>query len=133
MLRAAYFRFVATVIVAITCAACRSAPKQEAKQPQVGWRSIGSWSGQGNTQTDSFNIESTQWRIKWETTGAGAFTLVVHSAVSGRPILAAVDHNGAGKGIAYVTEDPRLYHLVIESSSVDWSIQVEEAVVGYPL
>jgi hypothetical protein len=29
-----------------------------------------------------------------------------------------------------VTEDPRLYHLVIDSDGVDWSIKVEEAVVG---
>jgi hypothetical protein len=29
-----------------------------------------------------------------------------------------------------VTEDPRLYHLVIDSGGVDWTVQVEEAVVG---
>ena len=38
--------------------------------------------------------------------------------------------SGNGRGVAYVTEDPRLYHLVIESGGVDWSIAVEEAVVG---
>jgi hypothetical protein len=86
-------------------------------------------------QTDSFNIESTQWRIKWETNGAGSpdagtFHLVVHSAVSGRPIQDAVQHQGNGRGVAYVTEDPRLYHLVIDSAGVDWTVQVEEAVVG---
>jgi len=42
----------------------------------------------------------------------------------------AVEHRGDGRGVAYVTEDPRLYHLVIESSGVDWSIAVEEAVAG---
>ena len=102
---------------------------------QIGWRPIDSWTGRGDTQTDSFNIESTQWRIKWETkgaapSGAGSFHVVVHSAVSGRPIAEAVDHHGDGKGVAYVTEDPRLYHLVIDSSGVDWSIAVEEAVAG---
>ena len=91
---------------------CKSAPRAEA-HPQVGWRPIGSWSGRGDTQTDSFNIESTQWRIKWETKGAaapgaGTFHLVVHSAVSGRPIQDAVQHQGNGRGVAYVTEDPRL-------------------------
>ena len=55
---------------------------------------------------------------------------MVHSAVSGRPIEDAVQHNGDGHGIAYVTEDPRLYHLVIDSAGLDWSIKVEEAVVG---
>ena len=113
---------------------CKPAPRAES-HPQVGWRPIGSWSGRGDTQTDSFNIESTQWRIKWETKGAaspgaGTFHLVVHSAVSGRPIQDAVQHHGNGRGVAYVTEDPRLYHLVIDSGGVDWTVQVEEAVVG---
>jgi len=112
---------------------CKS-PRAESKTVQIGWRPIGKWSGRGDTQTESFDIASTQWRIKWETKGAAPngtrFHLVVHSAVSGRPLLDAVEHQGDGHGIAYVTEDPRLYHLVIESSGMDWSIAVEEAVAG---
>jgi hypothetical protein len=96
---------------------------------------MGKWSGRGDTQTESFDIDSTQWRIKWETKGAaapgaGSFHVVVDSAVSGRPLEDAVQHHGDGRGVAYVTEDPRLYHLVIESAGLNWSIAVEEAVVG---
>jgi hypothetical protein len=124
--------FAASLLLLALCG-CKTAPRAES-HPQVGWRPIGSWSGRGDTQTDSFNIESTQWRIKWETKGAapgaGTFHLVVHSAVSGRPIQDAVQHQGNGRGVAYVTEDPRLYHLVIDSGGVDWTVQVEEAVVG---
>ena len=114
---------------------CRSKQRSESHHSQIGWRPIGKWSGRGDTQTESFNIESTQWRIKWETRGAaspggGSFHVVVHSAVSGRPIQDAVQQQGSGHGIVYVTEDPRLYHLVIDSAGVDWSIAVEEAVVG---
>jgi hypothetical protein len=121
-------------VLLLALGGCKTAPRAESR-PQVGWRPIGSWSGRGDTQTDSFNIESTQWRIKWETKGAaspgaGTFHLVVHSAVSGRPIQDAVQHHGNGRGVAYVTEDPRLYHLVIDSGGVDWIVQVEEAVVG---
>jgi hypothetical protein len=114
---------------------CQSETKRAAKPPLVGWRPIGAWSGRGNTQTDSFNIESGQLRIKWETKneaspGAGAFKVMVHSAVSGRPIALAVEHRGAGRDTAYVTDEPRLYHLVIESSDVDWTVAVEEAVTA---
>ena len=128
------YRAVALIFV-LLCAGCRSEPKPEAKQPLIGWRPLESWSGRGDLTTESFNIESTQWRIKWETRNettpdAGTFTVVVHSAVSGRPIALPVEHKGTGKGVAYVTEDPRLYHLVIESSAVDWSIRIEEAVIG---
>lgn len=55
---------------------------------------------------------------------------MVHSAVSGRPIALAVEHQGVGRDTAYVSEEPRLYHLVIESSNLEWTIRVEEAVVA---
>ena len=127
-------RTIAAVILLVAGAGCQSAPPPEPKARQIGWRPIGTWSGRGDTQTESFNIESTQWRIKWETKGAASpgasFHLMVHSAVSGRPIADAVKQQGDGHGVAYVTEDPRLYHLVIDSGGVDWSITVEEAVAG---
>jgi hypothetical protein len=118
-------------------AGCKSAPRSERPHTQVGWRPIASFSGRGDSQTESFDIDSTQWRIKWTTKGAGspgagAFHVVVNSAVSGRPIMDAVTQHGDGHGIAYVNDDPRLYHLVIESSGVDWSVAVEQAVVGTP-
>jgi len=102
---------------------------------ELGWRPIASWTGQGNTQTDSFNIGSGQWRIKWETNheripGQGAFTLKVHSLVSGRFVETAVDHKGVGHGVEYVAEEPRAFFLVIESNGIDWKVSVEEGVIG---
>ncbi len=122
------------MFAALALCACSKPP--EHKKPVVGWRPITTFSGRGNSQTESFNIESGQWRIKWQTTnetepGQGAFRLTVHSAVSGRPLMQAVDHRGAGHDVAYVNEDPRLYHLVIESANEDWSVAIEEAVVAY--
>ena len=55
---------------------------------------------------------------------------MVHSAVSGRPLQLAVEYTGVGHDIAYISDDPRIFHLVIDSSNVDWSLTVEEAVVG---
>ena len=103
----------------------------------IGWRPLGTWSGRGNEQTDSFNIETGQWRIKWEARnetapGEGRLRIEVHSSVSGRPLGDAIEHRGIGHDIAYVNEDPRLFHLVIESSNEDWSVSVEEGVVGIP-
>jgi hypothetical protein len=89
------------------------------------------------TQTESFNIESTLWRVKWVAKAigkepAGGLTVVVHSAVSGRPMKAVVENKGAGEGLGYMTEDPRLYHLVVEADHVAWALAVEEGVVGQP-
>lgn len=130
------FRFRAVIVAALMFTGCRPGPKASVQQTLVGWQPVGSFSGHGNSQTESFNIETGQWRIKWATTnekpaGAGTFRVTVHSAVSGRPMGVAVEHRGVGHGTAYVNEDPRLYHLVIESSNVDWSVAMEEAVVGY--
>jgi hypothetical protein len=121
---------------ALACAACRPEAKPGSHQTLVGWQPVGSFSGRGNSQTESFNIDSGQWRIKWATmnenpTGAGTFEMTVHSAVSGRPMGVPVEHRGTGHGTAYINEDPRLYHLVIESKNIDWSVSIEEAVVGY--
>jgi hypothetical protein len=116
--------------------ACRSESKPPAKPAAVGWVPIALFSGHGDEQTESFNIESGQWRIKWKTTnemppGAGTLRVEVHSAVSGRPLATAVEHRGTGHGTAYVNEDPRLFHLVVDSSNIDWSLAIEAAVPNY--
>ena len=125
------------MLAALLCAGCGRKPKSEAKTLLIGWRFIESWSGQGDLQTDSFDVESGAFRIKWETTqetapGAGTFRVMVHSGVSSRPITLAVDHPGVGHDIAYVRDDPRPYFLVITSKNVRWSVRVEEAVAGHP-
>jgi hypothetical protein len=124
------------LVLVLSLSACNSAPAKP-KTPLVGWRHIEDFSGRGSTQTESFNIEATQWRIKWEAKGdtnpsTGKLLVMVNSAVSGRPIALGFENNGNGKGIAYVTEDPRFYYLVITSENLDWSLSVDEEVLGQP-
>jgi hypothetical protein len=101
----------------------------------VTWGAIESWSGSGDTQTDSFNIETWQFRLRWKTSnetapGTGKFRLSVHSAVSGRELSDPIEHDGVGSDIAYITQDPHLCYLVIDSKNVDWSVTVEEPITG---
>jgi hypothetical protein len=126
---------IVLLLFALAMGACGPRSKSAPKQPLIGWRPVASWSGRGNTQTESFNMESGQWRIRWETSNiessnAGPFQAIVHSTVSGRFVEVAVDHQGAGKGVAYVGEYPRQFFLDIESSGVDWKVAVEEGVIG---
>lgn len=128
-------RYFLAISAALLLLGCRAEPKQESQPPLVGWRPIGSWSGSGTTQTESFDIASGQFRVKWETKneappGAGRFKLTANSAVSGRFIAPVVEHRGAGRGTAYVTDDPRMFYLLIESSGVEWTVSVEEGVTG---
>jgi hypothetical protein len=107
----------------------------EAQPEQVVWRVLGSWSGRGSEQTDSFTSETGALRIRWEakppddSAAAGRFRLTIHSSISGRPLSSAVvDHKGAGKGTAFVSEDPRVFFAVIESQGLDWSFTIEERI-----
>ena len=111
--------------------------QEQAKQPaieNVAWKPLGSWSGHGVMQTEAFISDTGSLRITWETKneavpGKGVFTVALHSGVSGRTLLEAVRHTGVGRNRAYVTEDPREFFLVIESSNLDWSVSVDE---GFP-
>jgi len=46
------------VAAALAAAGCRLTPKPQAMS--IGWRPLGTWSGRGSEQTDSFNIETGQ-------------------------------------------------------------------------
>jgi hypothetical protein len=114
--------------------ACRSQPKPAPKEV-VTWRSIGSWSGQGSTQTGSFTNDSGAMRVRWETrkesvSGKGTFRLSLHSAISGRPLRVVVDQRGVGHETADIQEDPRVSYLVVESANIEWAFTLEEAVGG---
>lgn len=72
-------------------------------------------------------------RVVWETHArddgnTGSFKLSIHSAVSGRTLAVPVDHRGAGRGTAYVTDDPRMSYSVVESAGLDWTFTVDEAL-----
>jgi len=120
----------AVVVTAVTSGAChREHPVQ--RKTTASWHSVGTWSGHGNAQTDSFDVGYTQIRVRWETrneqpVGAGTFHVTLNSAVSGRELATAVDYKGIGHDVAYVGADPHWSYLLIESSNVDWSVTVEE-------
>lgn len=97
------------------------------------WHALGTWSGNGNRQTESFDVTTGALRLRWEThskgePGAGRFHVSLHSAISGRPLQTFVEHAGAGTGTAYAADEPRVSHLVIESDQVEWTATLEEAV-----
>jgi len=101
----------------------------------VVWRTVGSWSGRGNSQTESFTSDSGALRIRWTTThqepgGPADFRVTAHSAISGRLLQEAVDHRGTGSGVAYVNQDPHVFYLLVESDHLDWTLSAEEAIAG---
>ena len=106
-------------------------------EPTIAWRELGSWSGHGNRQTESFTSDTGTLRVRWETTpltgdtaplATGRFHVTAHSAISGRPLQEVVDSAGVGSGVGYVQQDPHVFYVVVDSSHVSWTFTVEEAV-----
>jgi hypothetical protein len=62
--------------------------------------------------------------------GPGTFRLTIHSAISGRPLATAVDHQGVGGDVVYVGEDPRVFYAEIESANLEWSFTIEDATAA---
>jgi hypothetical protein len=125
----------AIALLAVACGS-RSSPSAN-KEVVVFWRAVGSWSGRGNLQTESFTSDSGSLRVRWETSnvapdGEGTFRLTARSAISGRPLKVTVDARGAGRGTSYVDEDPHVFYMTVESANLDWSFRVEEAFAGTP-
>ena len=108
------------LLLAALVASCGDAPQRpqgSTSQGQIQWEPIDRWSGRGDQRLDSFN-SSGALRIEWEAktiAGAatpGALRIIPHSAISGRPLGApVVDHRGAGKGVAYVSEEARTFFI----------------------
>src|SRR5207342_3325688 len=114
----------------ITSAACgREAPAPPpASAGVVGWRTVGSWSGHANLQTETFTSDTGSFRVHWKAAPdasptSGSLHVIFRSADSGNPIIDAVNQHGAGDGVASVSaERPRWYYLTVESSDVSWSV-----------
>jgi hypothetical protein len=120
--------------VALLAASCRE-DRTRARTPTVVWRKLGTWSGHGSMQTDPFISDTGSLRLRWETSheaapGTGTFRVTLHSDVSGRSLLVAVDVRGVGRDTAYVTEDPRPFFLAVESANLDWTVEADEAVAA---
>ena len=132
-------RLFVILILGLTAGACRRAADQPppVSQRVVAWRAVGSWSGHGNKQTESFTSESGALRVRWTTLAAtrspdvaGTFRVTAHSAISGRLLEQVVDHAGAGSGVGYVNQNPNVVYLMVESDHVEWTLSVEEAFAG---
>jgi hypothetical protein len=124
------------VCVAVTgVAGCRSRPEPPPTREVSIWHKVGSWSGRGNVQTETFTSDTGAFRVTWETRnetapGAGRLYAVFRSGDSGREIMDAVKTEGVGRGVEQVSaERPRWYYLSIESANVDWAITVDEQVL----
>jgi hypothetical protein len=133
-------RAFVVAVCAVAAVSCRERAAAKAPAPppqqQITWRKLGEWSGTGSQQTDSFTSDSGMLRIHWKTTaqpGAakpGSFLLTLHSSISGRPLVTAVDEKGPREETTFVSPDPHVFFARIEATGLDWQFSVDEGYSG---
>ena len=105
----------------------------------VAWRPLGSWSGRGSLQTESFTSETGALRPPFGETKVPAPGPRPRRRVSPecpqrhqRPhVQQVVEQAGAGSGVGYLQSEPRVFYVVVDSNQLSWTFTVEEAI-GYP-
>jgi hypothetical protein len=129
-------RGVLLLAVSLLVVGCQSAPGPQPPTRIVAWQRLGSWSGRANMQTETFMSDTGSFRVHWETknespAGTGRLKVAFRSGDSGRVIIDAVDCRGVGSDTAYVGDQVRWYYLTIDSANIEWSVTVEEPVLGH--
>ena len=112
-----------------------AASSSDAPAPSTLWHPLGSWAGQGDRQTESFDVATGSLRLVWEArpTGAadsGRLRVSLHSAISGRPLETVVDSRGAGVDSVRFAAGPRVAYLLVEAEGVEWRLALEEGATG---
>jgi hypothetical protein len=95
------------------------------------WKTLGTWSGHGDRQTESFDVTSGSLRLTWEATGdpgEGHLRVALHSSISGRPLESVVEASGPGADTVHLAAEPRVAYLLIEADRVDWRLTLEEGM-----
>jgi hypothetical protein len=115
---------------------CESAEVSQPPTRIVAWKRLGSWSGRANMQTETFMSDTGSFRVHWETknespAGNGTLKVAFRSGDSGRVIIDAVDRRGVGSDTTYVGDQVRWYYLTIDAANIEWSVTVEEPVLGH--
>lgn len=108
----------------------RDSPVGQAAPARTGWTQVASWSGNGIKQTESFSINSREWRISWQATnevlaGAGIVQIMVYGD-DGSLVTLAANKQGTGSDTSYVRSAPGRHYLMINSGNVDWTVTVED-------
>jgi len=95
------------------------------------WTSIGSWSGQGIKETESFNATQREWRLTWTAKSIDSglnmrsFGFSVYSAKDDRPVSTVSGGPTETSGESFVRGAGRFY-LKITSVNAAWTIKAEE-------
>lgn len=127
----------------LACESPREEPEPKPAPPvaapaNIRWHALGTWSGSGDRQTESFDVTTGSMRLTWEalpegSPGTNYFRVSLHSAISGRPLQTILDSQEAGTGTVDLAANPRVAYLLIESERIRWSVTLQERLPASPV
>lgn len=126
--------FSALLVLTLSGINCKHQPPTPVKEStEPVWIEVGTWSGRGDAQLETFPVDYFTWRVRWEAKNesrarSGALQVTANSADSGRTIAEVVDKQGVGTDVTYITELPRRYYLAVTSTGVDWTLTAEALI-----
>lgn len=102
-----------------------TAPAEPAPRPAPDWHEVTRWTGNGIKDTETFQVQSREWRITWETSGAGYFGIYVHDGETDDLVTVAANTTEGGSDTSYLRSGPGPHYLTINAST-NWTVVVED-------
>lgn len=90
------------------------------------WHPVIEITGQGNKQTDVFEITGGKWRIAWDTTKSnkkGTFAIAVYDE-SGKLLMTAANVSTPDKDETYIHRSGKFYLSIL--ATVPYAVRIEE-------
>lgn len=101
-------------------------------KPVEGWRIVVIINGTASKVSNSFNISSNKWRIKWSYIGNeySLFSFEVYRIGGNLPVYHLIPvMKPKGSDVTYIYEGPGEYYVKVNAVNCDkWSIIIEERV-----
>lgn len=107
-----------------TAADAKKAGYQDEAKIKKSWKAVTTFNGSVDQQSESFTINASQWRMSWNHTGEGDFSIVVYDANNNDYKKLMVNHIGPTKAISNYYGAGRFYLDI--GGSPDWTVTVEE-------
>ena len=87
------------------------------------WTSLGTWSGDGTKETESFTTTQKEWRVRWSQKGEGGFLAI--TVMNAKDDIVG-NAGSSSSGESYVRTPPGKHYLKIASAGNHWTITAEE-------
>ncbi len=114
-----------------------TAQEQVAALGPSSWGPIDTFSGRTSRRTETFEVGSRVWRIRWEIEAIPGFVprldVWAQSVSRPRSRIPVISHDAHGTGTIELTSGPGRFRLEVASVNGEWRLEVEESTAPDPV